>query len=143
MPDRKILNNPNLVFSDKRAVPILEFNIDQFPDKYKHDWLPITIKPTKEWLKKTKFQGRGTIWAISNTSLNFENEWVQSVFLIVQGFRESFFEFIYVELKQELGNLVICLENTVPHEFDGWNAILHVEQGRVFVKIDAEDWEEK
>jgi len=137
------LHNPDLLFSDRKAVPILELNIDRFPGHYKSDWYPLIIKPTKVWLGNTKFKGRGTIWAISNPSLNFGEEWVQSVFLICQGFRESFFSFLYQETKAELGDLVTCLENTVPRkEIDGWNPICHVEMGRVFRCVEAEEWEE-
>lgn len=139
----KTLHNPKLIFKDRESVPILEFNIDQFPELYKPDWYPFVVRPTKEWLRKTKYKGRGTLWAISNPSLNFGDEWVQSVFVIVQGFRETFFGYLLKETKDELENLVTCLENTVLHrDYDGWNPIAHVEQGRVFRQVDVEEWEE-
>jgi len=137
------LNNPGLVFSDLKAVPILELNIDQFPEQYKSDWYPFIIKPTKKWLKENCYRGKGTIWAISNLSLNFGNEWVQSVFVIVQGFSETFFGFLYREAKYELGDLVTCLENTIPRkEIDGWQAVCHVEKGKVYRCEEADEWEE-
>ena len=144
MPKRnpRTIYNPDLVFSDEHAVPILELNIDKFPDGYKCDWLQLITRPTKEWLKNSKYKGRGTIWAISNPSLNFDNEWTQSVFLICQGFRESFFGYLLKEAKSELENLATCLENTVPRKFDGWTGLLHIERGRVFRCVEELEWEE-
>mgnify|MGYP003984346069 CR=1 FL=1 len=146
MPKRnmKTLHNPNLVFNDRTSVPILELNINKLPEEHRHDWLRFISQPTKEWLGKSKYKGKGTIWIIFSPSLNFNNELTQSIFLICQGFKEDFFGFLYQEVKSELGNLVTCLDQmTIHKEIDGWNAILHVEQGRVWRPVDAEEWEEK
>lgn len=146
MPGRKVktLHNPDLVFHDKTCVPILELNIGKLPEEHRCDWLSYIAKPTREWLKKSKFKGKATIWMIINPSLNFENDvFTQSAFLIVQGFRECFFSFLYGGVKGGLGNKITCLDQIILHKnIDGWSPVLHVEQGRVFVRVDAEEWEE-
>lgn len=140
----RTLHFPELVFHDRTSVPILELNIDKLPEEYRHDWLPFFSGTTKDWLKKKpKFKGKGTVWVIHNPSLNFDNEWTRSAMIIVQGFSENFFEFLYLEVKSELGDLLTCLDQTIIHEeIDGWSPLVHVEQGRVWRPVDAEEWEE-
>lgn len=139
----RILHNPDLVFNDKASVPILELNIGKLTEEHRHDWIIFIAEPTKKWIKKTKFKGKGTIWTIINPSLNFNNEWAQTSMIIVQGFRENFFEFLYRGVKAELGNLLMCLDSTVIHkDIDGWSAILHVQKGQTYTRVDALGWEE-
>lgn len=144
MPKRKprTLHNPDLVFHDRSSVPILELNVDQFPQQLKPDWSPCIIEPTRNWLVKTKFKGSGTIWIVHNISLNFgPEEWAHVIFLITQGFQDSFFGYLLRETKRELGDLITSLDQIVIHkEIDGWTALVHVEEGRIFIQSDAEQW---
>ena len=41
-----------------------------------------------------------------------------------------------------LGDLVTCLENTVPQKFEGWQAVCHVEKGKVYRCVEDMKWEE-
>lgn len=141
----RILINPKLIFHDKESFPILELNVDKFPLKLKPDWSPCVIAPTRKWIKKTGYRGRGTIWIVHNISLNFgHEEWVHVIFLITQGFCDSFFGYLLEQTKAELGDLVTCLDQMLIHKgVDGWSPLVHVEQGRVFIQSDAEEWGEK
>ena len=142
MPKRqsRTLLNPKLIFNDRQAVPILELNISQFPQDLKLDWLPCIIEPTRIWLKQSSYRGRGTLWEISNPSLNFGQEWVESISVIAQGFKEDYFNCIYEKIKYELGDLVNCIEYIVPCRDRGWSPLLFVSGGKTWVPFEGEVW---
>ena len=64
----EMLSFPELVWKRGQRLPAIEVSIDFIPSQFHGRWLRVVQDFTDDWVKRTRFIGKGTLWMWSSTS---------------------------------------------------------------------------
>jgi hypothetical protein len=141
------LEFPDLEWKEGKAQPAIEVSIDFLPQRFRGKWHRAVHEVTAEWMGKHPFKKRATIWMWGCISVNMisrhpehaQPSW--SDFLIQFGLPNTFIPYLEHRLASLFKDQAAITEVLHPVREDGWTAICHVEQGRVWKESDADVWE--
>lgn len=132
------LEFPELCSEDAVVRSALEVGLDFIPKQYEGRWLDVVREFTAQWVEHHGLPGEATIWmhgAMSATlanrrAKNPQSSW--SEFLVEFGFPPAFFPALTAHVEQAFERRAAVTGELVFSEEDGWLAICHVEDGRVW-----------
>jgi len=141
-----ILEFPELEWTEGTPRPAIEVSIDFLPKEFQGDWHRVVHALMAEWLRKNRFKMRATIWMwgcvsanmISRHPNNPQPSW--SDFLIQFGLPTEFLPWLEQRLAAVFERQAGITEVLPAVRENGWTAICHVEQERVWTLIDADTW---
>jgi len=133
-------------FSLPKTRPVCPIEIDVTglckEEKYQSGgWEELIQTITATWVKQHAYAAKGTIWAWGTPSVNFQHQGY-SMFYAVSGMPDKFREYLGNEIRV-LGRHVRANSDYVtPNLADGWNAMCHIEDGKVWNPLDPTLWQE-
>ena len=137
------LSFPDLVKKTNSPVPALEIGIDYLPKKLQIGWMDHILQFTQRYVESNSITDKATIWNWGGYSQNLSHNGEPgfSMFHIVFGLPTSFLPALELHMQQKLGiNNVGIKEYVLYHPDDGWTAVCHIEQGRAWETVDANEW---
>lgn len=135
-----IINYPDLAIRRGTALPTIEIDTDHLP--YPGAFEDAVYESVRAWVRDHQLDGPATIWKWGTISCDFiEHGQVWAVFVIPFGFGAGFFQYLHRELSARLRHVRFG-DYIAPSENNGWNAICHVQGGRVYQVLDAASWQE-
>ena len=136
---------PNLVSPEGRSVCPVEIDVDSLSSEgetYRYGgWEDLIQKITAQWVKQNSYSRTGTIWAWGTPSTNFHRQSF-SMFYAVLGMPKQFREYLGEQIMVLGKNVRTYSDYVVPNIADGWDARCHIEDGKVWIPLDAESWQE-
>lgn len=138
----KRLEYPELQSIDGAARPALEISLDFLPKNFEGRWLDVVRGFTADWVARTSFKAKATIWMWGAMSVNLAHRhpshpvpsW--SEFLIAFGFPPAFFEALATLIEDRFEGQAGITQQIDFNEDAGWTAICHVECGRAWMPLD-------
>lgn len=122
--------------------PSIEVDVDAV-HAFDKEWTEIVHRYTRDWCRKNKFAGPATVWDWATESLNFHNESRPVVFLVPQGFPESFVNGLGDALVSEAPNAIRAASDyCTPKRSQGWAPTVHCQDGKAWFKVDEITWRE-
>jgi len=137
-------NFPNLALPDKRAVCPIEIDLTALADneQYKDGgWEDLIRTIAATWVKQHAYTGTGTIWAWGTPSVNFGYQNF-SMFYALLGMPASFRKYLKSKITVLGKHVRPDSDYVIPNLEDGWNAVCHVEDSKVWEPIDPTLWQE-
>jgi hypothetical protein len=140
------LEFPDHAWKEGQIRPSIEVGIDFLPAKCLGSWHRVVHGFADTWVQKHRFQKRATIWMWGCMSANLISRhpdnpipsW--SDFLIQFGFQSSFWDELRMYLDREFAGQCGGTEMMQAIRDEGWTPICHIEQGKVWTRIDADTW---
>lgn len=140
------LQFPDLVWKEGSQMPAIEVAIDLIPEEYRGQWHNPIYSFTQRWLSKQKGQKRATLWMWGTMSVNSVSRhpetggptWAD--FIIGFGTGAKFIDELSHHLTSKFGGHAGITEYVNARKDDGWAAICHVEQGKVWRPEDSITW---
>lgn len=139
------LEFPKLVWKEKSVQPALEVSIDFLPEEYQGDWHDPIHQFTRRWVHQKNFTASSTLWMWGCISVNLAQRHKPSVpswsdFVVQFGMPAEFLNSLAADLDARFDHQAAITEQLTAIRADGWTPICHVEQGRVFKRVDADEW---
>jgi hypothetical protein len=134
---------PDLVSKTNLPVPALEIGVDYLPEKYQIGWIKHILSFTSEYVSIKNIKRKATIWNWGGYSQNLRpgHEPGYNMFHISFGLPAAFMPELEVYMKQKLGSENVGIKEHVAYDPDaGWMAICHIEQGKAWEAVDANEW---
>lgn len=137
---------PEHAWKERQKRPSIEVCIDFLPEKFKGNWHRAIHMFTYDYIQNHRFDKVATIWMwgcmssnlISRHPDNPSPSW--SDFLIQFGLPATYWDGLGLHLDQAFGGQCGKIETMQAISDDGWTPICHIEQGKVWTRIDADTW---
>lgn len=135
------LSFPEHAWKDRDIAFGVEVSIDHLPPKYEGQWLRVVEAATHRWIEKKKFKKLATLWMWGTMSTNFSRNGLSwSEFVVPVGLPKSFLVDLHNELTKSFGKNVRFSEGVQLLKDNGWAAVCHVQDGKLWVEEDAHEW---
>jgi hypothetical protein len=98
-------------------------------------------------VKKKEFTGSATLWMWGCISVNLASRHQPSVpswsdFVVQFGLPAEYLTKLASDLEARFDRQAAMSEHLMFKLDDGWSPICHIEQGRAFKRVDADEWHE-
>jgi hypothetical protein len=140
------LDWPELVWREGGSKPAIEIGIDFLPEPYHYTWDTAILEITAKLCRRNKWPEKATIWQWGSPSVNLvrahpeHREATWSEFLVQFGFPKAFWDELGLELHGLFNKQCGMTGEVSPRRSEGWQAMCHVEQGKVWFRADAATW---
>jgi len=134
---------PSLVLPDGRAVSSIEIDVDSLSKTEKYQfggWDDLIRSITARWVKENAYDGTGTIWQWGSPSVNFGHH-SYSMFYAVLGMPAAFRKYLGSDIRLLGKHVRPHSDEVVPSLADGWDAMLHIQDERVWQPLDPSLWQ--
>ena len=144
---KKGLNFPEYVRKEGGIRPALEVSIDFLPTQFEGRWLDPVREFTSRWVRRKKFNKKGTLWMLASISTNLISRHPESPapslseFIVQFGLPELFFDELTDALHKSFNGQAAVTEMLPFRREDGWTPICHIEEGYAWKAEDSpDDW---
>ncbi len=135
---------PNLVMPNGRPVASIEVDVDGLSKEEQFQfggWDHLIRSITATWVRQNSYAGTGTIWQWGSPSVNFGHH-SYSMFYAILGMPKSFHQYLKTELRVLAKHVRPDSDQVVPNLIDGWDALCHIEDLKVWEPLDLTLWHE-
>jgi len=135
---------PDFILPKGKPVCPIEIDVNGLSKEEKYQsggWEYLIQTITASWVRQHAYAGKGTIWAWGTLSVNFQHQGY-SMFYAVLGMPATFRKHLTTKIRVLDKHVRPDSDYATPSLADGWNAMCHIEDGKVWNPLDPTLWQE-